>query len=296
MTVTANPKYIGTRAPRKEDPRLITGDATFTDDVMLQGMAYMTLVRSPHAHARIRRIDTTAAKKEPGVVSVLTGKDLEATGMLPVFIAVPGMNGSKHMPIATDKARYAGDAVAAVVAESREAAKRAADLITVDYEPLPVVVDATKALEPAAPIVHEELGSNLVFTYPVKGGDIDKAFKDAEVTVTQRIVNQRLIPNAMEPRAVTAKFEAGELTLWTTTQIPHFVQLIAALNLGLGQNKVRVIAPEVGGGFGSKLQVYAEELLVGYLSKTLGRPVKWTEERREGYLAPIHGRDLVENV
>src|SRR6267142_2367058 len=296
MTATINPTYIGARVPRKEDPRLITGEATFTDDVMLQGMAYLTLVRSPHAHARIRRIDTTAAKNEPGVVAVFTGKELEATGMLPVFITVPSMNGSKHMPIATDKARYAGDAVAAVVADSRDAAKRAADLIAVDYEPLPVVVDGTKALEPGAPIVHEELSSNLVFTYPVKGGDIAKAFKDAEVRVTQRIVNQRLIPNAMEPRAVTAKFEAGELTLWTSTQIPHFVQLIAALNLGLGQNKVRVIAPEVGGGFGSKLQVYAEELLVGYLSKTLGRPVKWTEERREGYLATIHGRDLVENV
>src|SRR5437879_6550889 len=296
MTATANPTYIGARVARKEDPRLITGEGTFTDDVMLQGMAYLTLVRSPHAHARIRRIDTAAAKKEPGVVAVLTGKDLEATGMLPVFITVPSMNGSKHMPIATDKARYAGDAVAAVVADSRDAAKRAADLIAVDYEPLAVVVDASKALEPGAPIVHEELGSNLVFTYPVKGGDVDKAFKDAEVKVSQRIVNQRLIPNAMEPRAVAAKFEAGELTLWSSTQIPHFVQLIVALNLGLGQNKVRVIAPEVGGGFGSKLQVYAEELLVGHLAKTLGRPVKWTEERREGYLATIHGRDHVSDV
>src|SRR3989442_5964412 len=296
MTATANPTYIGSRVARKEDPRLITGEATFTDDVMLQGMAYLPLVRSPHAHARIRRIDTEAAKKEPGVVAVLTGKDLEATGMLPVFIAVPGMTGSKHMPIATDKARYAGDAVAAVVAESRDAAKRAADLIAVDYEPLPVVVDASKALEPGAPILHEELGSHLVFTYPVKGGDIDKAFKGAEVRVSQRIVNQRLIPNAMEPRAVTAKFEAGELTLWSTTQIPHFVQLIAALNLGLGQNKVRVVAPEVGGGFGSKLQVYAEELLVGYLAKTLGRPVKWTEKRREGSLATVHGCDVVQVV
>src|SRR5881296_2698747 len=263
MTATTTSTYIGTRVARKEDARLITGDGTFTDDVTLPGMAYLTLVRSPHAHARIRRIDTAAAKKEPGVVAVYTGKDLEATGMLPVFISVPSMNGSKHMPIATDKARYAGDAVAAVVADSRDAAKRAADLIAVDYEPLPVVVDAAKALEPGAPLVHEELGSNLVFTYPVKGGDIDKAFKDAEIKVTQRIVNQRLIPNAMEPRAVTAKFEAGELTLWSSTQIPHFVQLIAALNLGLGQNKVRVIA---------------------------------TEDRREGYLATIHGRDHVSDV
>jgi carbon-monoxide dehydrogenase large subunit len=296
MTATASPTYIGERVPRKEDPRLITGDALFTDDVTLPGMVYVSLVRSPHAHARIRRIDTTAATKESAVVSVLTGKDLEATGMLPVFISVPKQSTSKHMPIAVDKVRYAGDAVAAVVAETRDAAKRAADAIAVDYEPLPVVVDATKALEPGQPIVNEELGTNLVFTYPVKGGDIDKAFRDAEVKVSLRIVNQRLIPNAMEPRAAVAKFEAGELTLWSTTQIPHFVQLIAALNLGLSQNKVRVIAPEVGGGFGSKLQVYAEELLVGYFAKTLGRPVKWTEERREGYLATVHGRDLVEDV
>jgi len=296
MTATAPTTYIGTRTPRKEDPKLIQGRGTFTDDVTLPAMVYVSLVRSPHAHARIRRVDAAAARKEPGVVTVVTGKDAEATGVLPVFITVPGLNGTKHMPLATDKARYAGDAIAAVVADTRQAAKRAADLVTVDYEPLPVIVDATKALEPGAPILHEELGTNLVFTYPVKGGDIDKAFRDAEATVKLRIVNQRLIPNAMEPRSVVAKFEAGELTVWTSTQIPHFVQLILSVNLGLSQNKVRVIAPEVGGGFGSKLQVYAEELLVAHLAKTLGRPVKWTEDRREGYLATIHGRDLVEDV
>jgi aerobic carbon-monoxide dehydrogenase large subunit len=296
MSATAPTTYIGTRTPRKEDPKLIQGRGTFTDDVTLPAMVYVSLVRSPHAHARIRRIDAAAARKEPGVVTVVTGKDAEATGVLPVFISVPGLNGTKHMPLATDKARYAGDAIAAVVADTRQAAKRAADLVTVDYEPLPVIVDATKALEPGAPILHEELGTNLVFTYPVKGGDIDKAFRDAEATVKLRIVNQRLIPNAMEPRSVVAKFEAGELTVWSSTQIPHFVQLILSVNLGLSQNKVRVIAPEVGGGFGSKLQVYAEELLVAHLAKTLGRPVKWTEDRREGYLATIHGRDLVEDV
>jgi carbon-monoxide dehydrogenase large subunit len=296
MTATTTKTYIGMRTPRKEDPRLITGQGLFTDDVTLPGMVYVSLVRSPHAHARIRRIDATAAKKEPGVVAVMTGKDAEATGVLPVFIAVPGMNGSKHMPVAVDKARYVGDAVAVVVAETRQAAKRAADAVLVDYEPLPVVVEATKALEPGAPILHEDLGTNLVFTYPVKGGDIDAAFRDAEVRVKFRIVNQRLIPNAMEPRSVAAKFEAGELTLWTSTQIPHFVQLFTSLNLGLSQNKVRVIAPDVGGGFGSKLQVYAEELIVAHLAKQLGRPVKWTEDRREGYLATIHGRDLVEDV
>ena len=296
MTATAPATYIGTRTPRKEDPKLIRGGGTFTDDVTLPAMVYVSLVRSPHAHARIRRIDAAAARKEPGVVTIVTGKDAEATGVLPVFITVPGLNGTKHMPLATDKARYAGDAIAAVVADTRHAAKRAAELVTVDYEPLPVIVDATKALETGAPILHEELGTNLAFTYPVKGGDIDKAFRDAEATVKLRIVNQRLIPNAMEPRAVVAKFEAGELTVWSSTQIPHFVQLILSLNLGLSQNKVRVIAPEVGGGFGSKLQVYAEELLVAHLAKTLGRPVKWTEDRREGYLATIHGRDLVEEV
>jgi aerobic carbon-monoxide dehydrogenase large subunit len=296
MTATATPTYIGARYPRKEDPRLLTGSAVFTDDVTLPGILHVALVRSPHAHARIRGIDAAAAKQEPGVVTVLTGKDAEATGVLPVFITVPSMSGSKHMPLASDKVRHAGDAVAAVVAETRQAAKRAADLVTVDYEPLPVVVDAAKALEPGAPIVHEELNTNLVFTYPVKGGDIDAAFREADVTAKIRIVNQRLIPNAMEPRSIVAKFEGGELTMWSTTQIPHFVQLIASLNLGLSQNKVRVIAPEVGGGFGSKLQVYAEELLVGHLAKTLGRPVKWTEERREGYLATIHGRDLIEDV
>jgi len=296
MSATAPTTYIGTRTPRKEDPKLIQGRGTFTDDVTLPAMVYVSLVRSPHAHARIRRIDAAAARKEPGVVTVVTGKDAEATGVLPVFISVPGLNGTKHMPLATDKARYAGDAIAAVVADTRQAAKRGADLVTVDYEPLPVIVDATKALEPGAPILHEDLGTNLVFTYPVKGGDIDKAFRDAEATVKLRIVNQRLIPNAMEPRSVVAKFEAGELTVWSSTQIPHFVQLILSVNLGLSQNKVRVIAPEVGGGFGSKLQVYAEELLVAHLAKTLGRPVKWTEDRREGYLATIHGRDLVEDV
>ena len=296
MTATAPTTHIGSRAPRKEDPKLITGRGTFTDDVTLPGMVYVSLVRSPHAHARIRRIDAAAARKVTGVVAVLTGKDAEAAGVLPCFITVPSMNSSKHMPIATDKARYVGDAIAAVVADTRQAAKRAADTVTVDYEPLPVVVDATNALEAGAPILHEELGTNLVFTYPVKGGDIDKAFRDAEATVKLRIVNQRLIPNAIEPRSVVAKFEAGELTVWSTTQIPHFVQLIVALNLGLSQNKVRVIAPEVGGGFGSKLQVYAEELLVAHLAKTLGRPVKWTEDRREGYLATIHGRDLVQDV
>ncbi len=295
MTVTAT-KYIGTRVLRKEDPRLITGTATYTDDIVLPGMVHAHLVRSPHAHARITRIDTAAAKRAPGVVAVLTGAETTGTGALPLFVNVPGIKQSKHFPLATDKVRYAGDAVAVVVAESRAAAKAAAALVDVQYEPLPVVVDAEKALEPGAPILHEELGTNLACTYPFKAGDVDGAFRDAEIVVRQRIVNQRLIPNAMEPRSVVAKVDGEMLTLWSTTQIPHFVQLFAAINLGFSQNRVRVIAPEVGGGFGSKLNVYAEELLVPFLARTLGRPVKWTEERREGYLATTHGRDMVHDA
>src|SRR5438309_570278 len=283
MTATTTPTYIGARVARKEDPRLITGEGTFTDDVTLPGMAYLTLVRSPHAHARIRRIVTTAAKKEPGVVAVFTGKDLEATGMLPVFITVPSMSGSKHMPIATDKARYAGDAVAAVVADSREAAKRAADLIAVDYEPLPIVVDAMKALEPGAPIVHEELGSNLVFTYPVKGGDIDKAFKDAELKISQRIVNQRLIPNAIEPRAVTAKFEAGELTLWSTTQIPHFVQRIAAFDYEMRGAYTNTTPVDAYRGAGRPEAAYLIERMVDRLADEIRMDP--AEVRRKNFIA-----------
>lgn len=294
MTVTAAPpKYIGMRVLRKEDPRLITGTSTYTDDLVLPGMVHAQLVRSPHAHARITRVDTAAAKRAPGVVAVLTGAETVGTGTLPLFVNVPGIKQSKHFPLAADKVRYAGDAVAVVVAGSRAAAKAAAALVEVDYEPLPVVVDPEKALAPGAPIIHDELGTNLACTYPFKAGDVDAAFRDAEVVVRQRIVNQRLIPNAMEPRSVLAKVDGDDLTLWSTTQIPHFVQLFAAINLGFSQNRVRVIAPEVGGGFGSKLNVYAEELLVPFLAKTLGRPVKWTEERREGYLATTHGRDMI---
>ncbi len=296
MTVAAAP-YIGQRVQRKEDPKLIRGAGTYTDDLAPAGTLHAALVRSPHAHARIVRIDPARAKSAPGVVTVLTGAETKGTGALPCFITLPDLKSSTHYPLATDKVRYAGDAVAVVVADSRKAAKAAAELVDVEYEPLPVVVDAEQAAKPGAPIVHEELGTNVAYVYPVKGGDVEKAFREADVVVKHRVRNQRLIPNAIEPRAIVARpDEGGGITVWTTTQIPHFVQLFIALNLGVSQNAVRVIAPEVGGGFGSKLNIYAEELLVPFLAKSLGRPVKWTEERREGYLATIHGRDLVEDV
>ena len=296
MTVTTAP-YIGQRIQRKEDPKLIRGEGIYTDDVTPPGTLHMALVRSPHAHARIVKIDAARAKKAPGVVTVLTGEETTGTGPLPCFITLPGLKSSKHFSLATGKVRYSGDAVAVVVAETRGAAKAAAALVDVQYEPLPVVVDGRKAAAAGAPMLHEDLGTNVAYVYPFKAGDIDKAFREADVVVKQRIVNQRLIPNAIEPRAIVARpDEGGGLTIWTTTQIPHFVQLFTALNLGISQNKVRVIAPEVGGGFGSKLNVYAEELLAAYLAKTLQRPIKWTEDRREGYLATIHGRDIVEDV
>ena len=297
MTTTTTAPYIGQRVQRKEDPKLIRGEGIYTDDVTPPGTLHMALVRSPYAHAKITKIDASRAKKAPGVVTVLTGEETKGTGPLPCFIALPGQKSSTHFPIATGKVRYAGDAVAVVVAETRGAAKAAADLVDVQYETLPVVVDGRAGAAAGAPTLHEELGTNVAYVYPVKAGDIDKAFREADVVVKQRIVNQRLIPNAIEPRAIVARpDEGGGLTIWTTTQIPHFVQLFTALNLGVSQNKVRVIAPEVGGGFGSKLNVYAEELLAAFLAKTLQRPIKWTEDRREGYLATIHGRDIVEDV
>ena len=296
MTATITPS-IGQRLQRKEDPKLIRGEGIYTDDITPPGTLHMALVRSPHAHAKITKIDVTRAKKAPGVVAVLTGEETKGTGPLPCFITLPGLKSSVHFPLATDKVRYEGDAVAVVVAETRHAARAAVALVDVDYEPLPAVVDGRKATAADAPMLHEEMGTNVAYVYPVKGGDIDKAFREADVVVKQRIVNQRLIPNAIEPRAIVARpDEGGGLTIWTTTQIPHFVQLFTALNLGISQNKVRVIAPEVGGGFGSKLNIYAEEFLAAYLAKTLQRPIKWTEERREGYLATIHGRDIVEDV
>jgi carbon-monoxide dehydrogenase large subunit len=291
------PKLVGQSFKRVEDPRLITGEGRYVDDVQLPRMCYAAILRSPYAHARIRHIDVSKALQTPGVVTVITGKDiLGKIGPLPCAAhPVPEMKMPTHYALAVNKVYFVGHPVAVVVAEDRYLARDALDLIEVDYEELPPVTDPQKALQPDAPIIHEDLGTNLAFEWKIEGGDVDAAFAQAEVIVRQEFVNQRLIPVPMEPRCVLAEWDAGNrlLTIWTSTQIPHLVRSLVAGMLNLPENHVRVIAPDVGGGFGQKLQVYVEEALMGYLAMTLDRPVKWTETRRENFMASIHGRDQI---
>lgn len=290
-------KLVGQAFKRVEDPRLITGHGQYVDDVKLPFMGYAAILRSPYAHARIKGIDVSKAKQAPGVITVITGQDIKGK-IAPLPCAarpVPDLKVPTHYALAMDKVYFVGHPIAIVVAEDRYQARDALDLIEVDYEELPAVTDMEEALKPDAPLVHEDLGTNLAFTWTVEGGDVDKAFADADVVVKQRFVNQRLIPVPMEPRAVIAQWDAGNrlLTLWVSTQIPHLVRSLVAGMLGLPENHVRVIAPDVGGGFGQKLQVYVEEALMGFLAMQLNRPVKWTETRRENFLASIHGRDQI---
>jgi carbon-monoxide dehydrogenase large subunit len=296
--------YVGKSIRRKEDPRLITGRGTYVDDVKLIGLLHMALVRSPHAHAKIKKINVTKAANHPGVVAVFTGADLQGQlGSLPagwVLRAddkhtVGDMKAPPHPPLAYETVRYVGDAVAAVVANDPYTAADAARLVDVSYDLLPVVTDAEAATKRGAPRLHTEAPNNTSFEWKVSGGDYAKAAKAADVVVKQKFINQRLIPNAMETRGVVADYNPGteQVTIWTSTQIPHLVRLLFSAVTGHPEQKVRVIAPEVGGGFGSKLYLYAEEVITGIVAKNLGKPVKWTEGRQENYLATTHGRDHI---
>jgi len=292
-------RYIGKPMKRKEDPRLIQGIGHYVDDLQLSGMHYAAMVRSPHAHARIRSIDTSKAKTAPGVAMVLTGADVRgAIGPVPCAAQIPDMKAAQRHPLATEKVRFVGEPVAVVVASDRYAARDAADLVEVDYEPLTPVVNPEKALAKGAPLVYEQFKDNVAYRWELEGGDLKKAFQQADKVIRQRMINQRLIPVAMEPRGVLAEYKEGEkqLTIWSSTQIPHLLRTQLAAMLGVPEYSVRVITPEVGGGFGSKLNVYAEEALVGYLAMKLGKPVKWIESRRENFLAAIHGRDQIDDV
>ena len=286
---------------RREDPRLISGRATYTDDITLPGAVYAAILRSPHAHARIRRVNTSRAARAEGVVAVYTGADLEGViGPIPCAWMIPNsdIKGVAHPAIARDVVRYVGDAVAVVVAESRHQAQDALELIEVDYEPLTPVIDPQQALQEGAPQLHGDAPNNQAFHWVATGGDVEEAFRSPEVVVRERIVQQRLIPNAMEPRAALAQWVGvtGELTLWSTTQNPHIVRLLLSSVAGLPEHKIRVIAPEVGGGFGSKIAFYADEAITVFCAMKLGRPVKWTETRSENYQATTHGRDHIEEV
>ena len=300
-TTAAIPQFMGVRIRRREDPALITGEGKYTGDLQLPGMVSMAIVRSPYPHARVRSIDTSAAKAMPGVIAVLTGADLnpQMADVLPMAVAFDDAFSDAHKTprqvLATNKVRCVGDPLAIVVAENRYLAADAADAVAVDYEPLSGVADPEDALAAGAPLLYEEWGTNQAFRWHKSHGDVDGAFAAAANVVELRLVNQRLIPSAMEPRAVVAIYDAAtdQLTIWTSTQIPHGIKNEVAPVLGIDPEKIRVIAPEVGGGFGAKSNVYAEEAIVPFVAKWLGRPVKWVATRSEDYLTTSHGRDQI---
>jgi carbon-monoxide dehydrogenase large subunit len=291
---------VGEAVLRKEDSRLLRGEGRYVDNLAATGMVHAVVVRSPFAHARINSVDVSAAREAPGVVAAFTGEDLADAwpNGLPCFWPVSDdIKLVKHLPLAVDKARFAGDGVAVVVAETRAAAKDAAELVEVDYEPLAAVTDVEAATLEGAPLVHDDAPSNVAYTWSLVTGDPDRVFADAAVTVKERYRQQRLVPAAMEPRGALCEVNAaGDVTIWTSTQGPHIMRTAYTLVLGVPEAKVRVIAPDVGGGFGSKLDVYAEDVIVIALARKLGRPVKWVEERSEANVATIHGRDVIQEI
>ena len=294
-------RIFGSGIRRREDPRLITGSAAYTDDLTLPGMVHAAILRSPHAHARIKKIDVSKARAAEGLVAVFTGADTQdVLKPIPCAWLIPN-SAIKAVPypaIAKGVVRYVGDAVAVVVAENRYQAQDALDLIDVEYDPLPVVIDPQKAMEPGAPQLHADAPGNQAFHWVASGGDVEVAFDEAEVIVKERIVQPRLIPNAIEPRSAVAQYvgASGELTLWTTTQAPHIARFLCSVVSGVPEDKLRVVAPEVGGGFGSKAAFYPDYATVVFCAMKLGRSVKWTETRNENYQATTHGRDHVEEA
>ena len=295
MAVTT---MIGARIHRREDPRLITGHGHYVDDMPGTGMAHVAFVRSPFAHARVVRIDVTDAVAAPGVAAVLTARDFKGVlqGALPVtnsFVA-----DKKQAPgwafIAGDEAVYQGEIVALVVAAERYQAADAAALVDVEWEPLPAVIDLEQGAEPNSPRSHLGAPDNVAWDFTV-GGDVEPLFQSADVVVKERIVQQRTLGMPMEPRVTIADYSTfdGRLTMWTSSQVPHWVRLCLALGLGMPESRIRVVAPDVGGGFGSKIHAYPEDYLLAAASKLLGRPVRWCETRSENLQATHHGRDQI---
>ncbi len=295
---------VGAPRPRKEDRRLLTGQTSWTDNITLPGMVHLAIVRSPYAHARITRVDATPALRRPGVLAVFTGADLAAEqGSLPcAWPVTPDMVHPPHPALAVEEVRFAGEAVALVVARDRAAAVDALEAVEVDYAPLPPVLDMPAALAEGSPLVHASAGTNRAFTWVFDsaeagtGGDAAAALEAAEVVVRRRFRQQRLIPAFMEPRSVVAGQLGEQLTVYSATQVPHILRVMLALTLGIGEHKLRVIAPDVGGGFGGKLQVTPEEVLTVLVARRLGRPVKYTETRSESLLTAHHGRDQIQDI
>jgi len=305
MTTTeAAPGVIGQRLLRREDPALLTGEAKFTNDMHVPGALHLAVLRSPYAHARIVSVDVSAALDLPGVRAAYTGADLADLWAAPMPCAWPvtdDMKNPAHLPLATTKACYVGDGVACVLADSDAVARDALELIDVEYEPLAAVTDLEDALADTT-VIHDELGTNSSYTWNLlveeHDGAVDEAFAAATHTVSERYVQQRLIPMAMEPRAVLAMPQpfGGDITLYSSTQVPHILKVMTAITLGIPEHQVRVVCPSVGGGFGSKLNVYAEELLCMALSRKRGVPVRWNEERGENTMATTHGRGQIQHI
>ena len=258
--------HVGRALLRKEDPRLITGRATYTDDLVLPGMLYVSIVRSPEAHAKIVSIDTSEV---PEGVKVFTHDDLDMETALPMAWVPPGIEVKTpdHWVLAKGEVKHVGDPVALVVGDDRYGVIDAAEAVVVEYDPLPVVTDPEAALEDGSPLVHEQFGTNKICEWSLGGGDLDAGFAEADVIIERRVVNHRIAGGAIEPRGVLAEFRADRLTVYSSTQVPHFLRLFLSLILGISEERVRVVAPEVGGAFGSKLNIYAEE--IGFLGPQL---------------------------
>lgn len=289
-------RFIGARVKRIEDPKLIRGEGAFLDDLSLPGTVHAAFIRSPHGHARIRSVDLSRVRRLPGVVAAFAAADLEEIQRPLPVIPVDGMRAGWHLPLASGTVRYVGEPVAVVVAEDLYTARDAAELAEVVYEPLPAVVDLEKAAS-GPPFVHEELGTNVAFTKTVERGDVDEAFRRAPVRIVQRMVNHRVAPVSLEPRGTLATYDGstgqGILTVWTSTQEAHAIRDGLSQVLGLAAQRIRVVTPDVGGGFGSKLNTYPEDAVVAHLARRLRRPVKWVETRRENLLTTTHGRSQV---
>ena len=305
MAAPVLPKLVGQRVKRREDPRLVQGRGTYVDDVKIAGLRHAAFKRSDVAHGRIRSIDTAAAEAMDGVEAVFTGAQIaEFLDPMPIGTPFPS---PEHRAVADGVVRYVGEPVAVVVAADRYAARDAADAVVVDYEILPAVVDPEVAMTGHPTVLHADFDDNLAVPLLASGTGvsadgktvddtaIDRAFAEADVVVSQRMVNQRLAPTAMEPRGVVAHYERGKgtMTIWSSTQNPHVLRTFIAKLTSLGEDRVRAIAPEVGGGFGAKINIYGEEYVAAALSKRLGLPLKWVEDRSEAFLATIHGRGVI---
>ncbi|MEM7030529.1 MAG: xanthine dehydrogenase family protein molybdopterin-binding subunit [Chloroflexota bacterium] len=298
----AAPQFMGVRVKRREDPELITGQGLYVADIELDGLTHAAIIRSPYAHAKILSIDISDAEALPGVVGIFTADDVNPHmgAALPMVGAAGGpykeLRDPGRYPLTGDKARHVGDPVAVVVAENRYVAADAAELVYVDYEPLEAIVDPEAALATGGDTIHDEWDNNLAYHWLVEGEGVEEAFASAHTVAEIRLHNQRVIPTAMEPRAVTASYDAetDSLTIWTSTQFPHTVKEEIAPVIQHPTEKIRVIAPEVGGGFGAKGTIYGEEALIPFLAKKLGRPVRWAATRSEDNVATIHGRDQID--